>query len=104
MAPIPLDNQTAGCKSPHEWLVIWPWIKLFCVIFEFGTENGTNGHHLAVFSINITFTHHFVAPHHPPPSIHMGELVALAMPVKKLSKMVGNTASYPFNSWCIDRI
>ena len=29
-------------------------------------ENGTNGHHLAVSSVNIAFAHHLVAPHHPP--------------------------------------
>ena len=51
-----------------------------------GVENGTNGHHLAVFSVDSTL---------------IGVLVVLAMPVKKLSKMPGNVASYPFNGWCI---
>ena len=35
-----------------------------CVIC--GSENGTNGCHLAVFSVGGTFTHHFVATHPPP--------------------------------------
>ena len=31
-----------------------------------GVENGTNGSHLAVFSENVAFVHHFVATHPPP--------------------------------------
>ena len=36
----------------------------------------------------------------------IGVIVVLAMPVNVLSKMAGNSASYPFNGWCIaiDRI
>ena len=50
---------------------------------------------------SITFAHQFAAP--PPPSLstHIEVLVILAAPVKKLSKMLGNSASYPFNSCCI---
>ena len=54
-----------------------------------GGENGTNECYLAVFSEHIAFAHHFVAPCPP-----VGTLVVLATPVK-LSKMVGNSDSYP---------
>ena len=38
-------------------------------------------------------------PTHPPPSHPVGVLLVLATPVKKLSKMAGNSASYSPNSW-----
>ena len=38
-------------------------------------------------------------PPHPPPSHPVGVLLILATPVKKLSKMAGNLASYSPNSW-----
>ena len=38
-------------------------------------------------------------PAHPPPSHLVGVLLVLAAPVKKLSKMAGNLASYSPNSW-----
>ena len=65
-------------------------------------ENGPNGCHLAGFSEDGAFAHHFVATHPLPtlpPSHPVGVLLILAMPVKKLSKMVGNSASYSSNSW-----
>ena len=37
-------------------------------------------------------------PAHPPPSRPAGVLLILATPVKKLSKMAGNSASYSPNS------
>ena len=43
-------------------------------------------------------------PTHPPPSHPAGVLLILATPVKKLSKTVGNSASYSPNSWWIDRL
>ena len=54
------------------------------------------------FNVNIC-SHHFVAPHHPPPFTPVEVLVVLAMPIKR-SKMMCNSASYPFNSWCIERL
>ena len=33
-----------------------------------GTENDPNGCHLVVFSVEVVFAHHYVAPHHPHPS------------------------------------
>ena len=47
-----------------------------------GGENATNGSHLAVFSEDIAFACHFVAPCPSPPSHPIGVLVVLAMPVK----------------------
>ena len=41
------------------------------------SENGTNGCHLADFSVDVSFAHHFEAT--PPPSHPIGVLVVLAM-------------------------
>ena len=38
-------------------------------------------------------------PAHPPPSHPVGVLLVLAMPLKNLSKMMGNLASHSPNSW-----
>ena len=43
-------------------------------------------------------------PTHPPSSHPVGVLLVLGTPVKKLSKMAGNLASYLPNSWRIDRL
>ena len=50
------------------------------------------------FSEDVAFACHFVATRLPPPSHPAGMLVVLTTPLKKLSKMVGYSASYPFNS------
>ena len=42
-------------------------------------------------------------PHHHPPSTPIDVLVVLTRPENKLSKMAGNSASYPFKSWPTDR-
>ena len=55
----------------------------------------TNGSHFPVFSEDVAFACHFVAT--CPPSHPIGVLVVLAIPVK-ISKMVGNPASYPVYS------
>ena len=44
-----------------------------------GGENGTNGNHLAIFSEDVAFAHHFVAPAH-----------YIGYTSKKLSEMVEN--------------
>ena len=67
-----------------------------------GGENDTNGCHLAGFGEDVAFARHFVAIH--PPYHPVGMLLVLAMPVKKLSKMAGNLASYSPNSRWVDRI
>ena len=59
-----------------------------------GAKNGTNGYHLAAFSVDITFVCHFMATHHP--SIPIGTLVVFGY----ASKTVGNSVSYLFS---IDR-
>ena len=51
-----------------------------------GGENGTNGSHLAAFSEDVAFAHHFVAPRLPPLSHPIGVLVVLAMPMKNYLK------------------
>ena len=78
MASSPFDKQTASCNSPHDWLMSLAIdLAAFCVIC--GGENGTDGHYLAVFSVDVTFGHHFAVthlPYHP-----IGVLVVLATPV-----------------------
>ena len=49
-------------------------------------ENGTNRSHLAVFSEDVAFAHHFVASRPHPPSYSMGVLMVLVMPVKSYLK------------------
>ena len=51
-----------------------------------GIENGTSVHLLGIFSVDISFACHFVAPYHPAPSTPIGVLVVLAMPVKNYLK------------------
>ena len=94
MALSPLDKQTASCNLPRAWLMN---LAMDCVICR--SENGTNGCHLVLFSVDVAFTLHLVAPHHPLLSNPIGVLIVLAMPVK-----VAQLSTYPFNSWCIDRV
>ena len=47
MAPSSLGKQTADCESPHDWLMSLPM-------------------DLAVFSKDVAFAYHFVAPRPPP--------------------------------------
>ena len=61
-----------------------------------GGANDTSGSHLAVFSEDVAFARHFVAKGRSASGIDY--------PSKKLSKMAGYSASYPFNSWCIGRV
>ena len=98
MDPSPLDKQTSSYDSPYDWLMTLAMDLLLCVICRGG--NGTNGCHLAVFSLDVAFSCHFVtlvATHLPPHSHPIGIGYTL-------SKMVHNSASYPRNSWLIDRL
>ena len=62
---------------------VWLGIQLFCVIS--GGKNGTNGCHLAGFSKDIAFAHHFVATHLPPTlPPYIGVLLVLATPIKAI--------------------
>ena len=56
----------------------------------------TNGSHLAAFSEDIAFAHHSMVPHSPLTinSHPIGVLVVLVTPLKKQSKIAGNSASY----------
>ena len=92
MTPSSLDKQTAGCESPHNWLMSLAMLCMTC-----GGENGTSGSHLAVFSEDVAFACHFVATRLPP-TLPSYRNAVLATPVKKLSKMAGNSASYPVYS------
>ena len=89
MAPSPVNKQPAGYKS-HDWLVS---LAMICV-----SENNASGCHLAVFSKDVAFAHHFVATYPPSLSHSIGVLVILTTPVIKLFKMASYSASYPFNS------
>ena len=84
MAPYPLEKQTAGCNSPHNWLM--SMAKDFAALCDTvcGIKNGTNGCHLAVFSVDVAFACHFVGSHPPPPSRPIGVLPVLAMSVKSI--------------------
>ena len=55
----------------------------------FGGENGTNGRQLAVFSEDVAFACHFVAPHWPPTLSPYMSASGIGYASKKLSKMVG---------------
>ena len=93
MALYPLDKQTAGCNLPHDWLMN---LTIDCVIY--GSENGTNGCHLALFSVDVAFTYHLVASHHPLLSNPIRVLVVLAMPLQlaqlAIHSMVGAQIDY----------
>ena len=93
---IPLTNRQPTETHHRTGWWVWPWIKLLCV--KCGSENGTNGCHLVVFGEDVAFPHHFVAPHLPMTLPPIALLVILATPVKKLSKMIGNSASHPVYS------
>ena len=62
-------------------------LATLCVIC--GIENGTSGHLLGIFSVDIAFACYFVALYHPAPSTPVEMLVILAMPVKNYLKWQG---------------
>ena len=64
-----------------------------------GGENGPNGCHLAGISEDGALPATSWLPTNPPLSHPVGVLLVLATPVKNLSKMAGNLASYSPNSW-----
>ena len=101
MAPSPLDKQTAGCDSPYNWLMRLA-MDLAALCGMYRGQNGINGCHLAVFSLDVAFAHHFMAicllPTIPP----YRNASDIGYASKKLSKMVGNSASYLLNSWLTD--
>ena len=62
-----------------------------------GGENGTNGCHLAVFSVEVALACHFVAAYPSPSSQPLEVLVVLAMPVKNYLKINGEQFSLLFS-------
>ena len=63
MAPSSSDKQTAGCESPHNWLMSLALdLAALC-----DSENGTNGNHFPVFNEHVSFAPHVVATRPPPP-------------------------------------
>ena len=52
------------------------------------------GCYLAGFSEDIAFARHFVATRSPPPSLPVRSATGIGYASKKLTKMVGNLASY----------
>ena len=84
MAPYPLNKQTAGFYSPHNWLMSFALdLAALCDMWRW---NSTNGCHLAVYSEDIAFSRHFMATHLPSPCNPIGGVVVLATPVKNCLK------------------
>ena len=102
MAAYPLDKQTAGCNSPHDWLMSLAMDLLLRVIY--GGENDTNGCHLPGFSEDVAFACHFMASHLSPTLLPCRSATDIGYTSKKLSKMAGNSARYSPNSWWIDTL
>ena len=79
MAPSSLGKQTADCESPHDWLMSLPM-------------------DLAVFSKDVAFACHFVAPRPPTlPPYRSASGIDYASK-KTIYNMMGNSASYPVYS------
>ena len=97
----PLHKQTTSCTPPHDWLVSFS-MDSTALYDTCRAENGTNRCHLAVSVLMVCLLAASWLSTIPPPLIEV--LVVLAMPMKKLSKMVGNSTTYPLNSWCIGRL
>ena len=91
-----LNKQIAHCNLPFNWLTSLVMDLAACVIC--GAQNDTNECHLADFTVDAVSANHFMASYHP-----NGMLVVLTIP-GKISKMAGNSGSYPFDSCCVDRL
>ena len=69
-----------------------------------GGEIGTNGCHLAVHPHPLPPPHSTTIHTLPSPILHpYRSACGIGYANKELSKMVGNSTNYPFNSWCIAR-
>ena len=99
---IPIDKQTADCNSPRDWLISLASNRFSCFVWYLE-------HQWMPFRW-FWWRHSLCLPlcGYPPASTllsHIGVLLVLmAMPVKELSKMVGNSTNYLPNSWWIDRL
>ena len=63
MAPSSFGKQTAGCESPHDWLM--SLAMDLAAFVTCGGENGTNGSHFPVISEDVAFARHFMATRPP---------------------------------------
>ena len=96
--PSLLYKLTAGCNSPDNWLMSLAMDSAtWCDMWR---RKWHQLHHMAVFTIDVECACHFVATCLPSSSHPIQVLVVSALPVKNLSKMVGNS----INSWWIDRL
>ena len=102
MAPFPQNKLKAGCNSPHDWLMslamdlaalcdilTWKWHQWM----PFGCFQCGYGLFLPLHG----------SPQ--PPTLHpYKSAYGIGYASEKLSKMVGNSATYPFNSWWRERL
>ena len=91
-----------GYKSPHNWLMrLGIDLAILCVMWN-------QKQHQLMPSGCFQFTQTFNPPlcgSPPLPVLHpCRSTCGIGVASKKLSKMVGNSASYPFNSLCMDRL
>ena len=63
MAPSSFGKQTAGCESPHDWLM--SLAMDLAALCDMWGENDTNGSHFPVFSEDVALACHFVATRMP---------------------------------------
>ena len=88
MSPSSLDKQAASYNSPNDWLMSLAMdLVALCDSYVVG-ENGTDGLHLAVFTVDVALPVTSWLPACPLPYYPIEVLVVLATPVRKLSKMV----------------
>ena len=73
-------------------------------LFDMWRQNSTSGCYLTIFNVDVALACHFVTPHPLPTLSPYRSANGIGYTSKKLSKMVGKSAGYPFNSWCIDKL
>ena len=61
MAISPLDNETAGCNSPHSWLM--SMAMNLAALYEMWRCKWRHWMPLAVFSVDVALAFYFVATH-----------------------------------------
>ena len=93
------DKQTAGL--PHNWLMSWTInLAALCDMWSWKWHQWTS---FGCFQCGRSLCLLLRGSLPLPPSTPIEILVALATPAKNF-KMAGNSVSYPFNSWCMDRL
>ena len=103
MASSPLDMQTAGYNSPHDWLMSLAmdlaalcdtWIYKWHQWMPFSCFQ--HGHSLCPPLHG--------SPHFPTLHPYRRNACSIGYASKNYLTMADNSANYPFNSWCIDRL